>query len=200
MNGISWQDNEEKIRTTVELADHNRCVIVVISHKNSPIDFCKHRSAVIRLILDLQQQLCPNIDVAEYLTSRSYLRNWSSSEKVCPPSKSELLPIENVANSMLQRKLFIFTSSGIISDFRTKDALKYEPYYQLSPSSVCELMDSSKADEPVSQTLLRKIENICQFQVKQVTQRSSLRKKIDQMSIFVGKNPVVSCKYPIVKS
>ena len=193
-NGIYW-DNVELINTAVELIDHNRCVMVVMSHNNSrQVEFCKHRSAVIRLVLDLKQQLCPDVQAAEYLTSRRFhLRKWSSSEGVCLPLKIDLLPIENVAISMLQRKSFIFTSSdNIISEFRTKNALKSEPYYLLSPSSVCELMDSSKADEPVSQSLLDEVERICQ--IKQIIQpsHSRLRKIIDEMSIYVGKNPIVS--------
>ena len=189
-NGISW-DNEEGIRTTVELIDHNRCVMVALSHSSRPIEFCKHRSAVIKLVLDLQKQLCPNVQIDEYLTSRTFLRNWSATESACLPSKNDLLPIENAANSMLKRRDFILNSAGIISDFRTNDVFKSEPYYQLSPSSVCELMDSSKADEPVSQSLLREVEI---YQVKQLEQQShsSLRKVIDELSIFVGKNPIVS--------
>ena len=190
-NGISW-DNEEGIKTAVELIDHNQCVMVVMSHKSRPVVFCKHRSAVIRLILDLQQQLCPNIVTAEYLTSPSFLRKWSSTESACLPSKSDLLPIENVANSMLRRRPFILTSAGIISDFHTNEILKYEPYYQLSPSSVCELMDSSKADEPVPQSLLREVENICQVKQLEQPSHSFLRKEIDELSIFVGKNLIVS--------
>ena len=182
-------DNEEGIQTTVELIDHNRCVIVVMSHESTPVEFCKHRSLVIRLILDLQKQLCPNVEAAEYLTSRLYLRNWSATENMYLPCKNDLLPIENAASSMLYRRRFIFTSAGYISDFRTKHALKSEPYYQLSPSSVCELMDRSKADEPVSQTLLNEVEKICQ--VKQQSY-SYLRKVVDEMSIFTGKNPIVS--------
>ena len=187
-NGIFW-DNEEGIQTTVELIDHNRCVIVVMSHESTPVEFCKHRSSVIRLILDLQKQLCPNVEAAEYLTSRLYLRNWSATENMYLPCKNDLLPIENAASSMLYRRRFIFTSAGYISDFRTKHALKSEPYYQLSPSSVCELMDSSKADEPASQTLINEVEKICQ--VKQQSY-SYLRKVVDEMSIFTGKNPIVS--------
>ena len=188
-NGIYW-DNLEEINTAVEVIDHNRCVMVVMSHNNSrQVEFCKHRSAVIRLVLDLKQQLCPDVQTAEYLTSRLYL---TSSESVSVPLKSDLLPIENVAISMLQRKRFIFASSGILSDFRTKDALKFEPYYQLSPSSVCELMDGSKADELVSQSLLDEVERICQIKQLKQPSHAHLRKIVDEMSIYAGKNPIVS--------
>ena len=190
-NGVCW-DNEEGVRTAVELVDHKQCVMVVMSYKNRNVEYCKQRSEVIRLVLDLKQQLCSHLETAEYLTSCSFLRNWFSAESVCLPYKSDLLPIEYVANSMLHRRPFILASSDIISEFRTEDVLKSEPYYQLSPSSVCELMDSSKADEPVSQSLLHEVERICQ--VKQLIQpsHSHLRKIIDEMSIYAGKSPIVS--------
>ena len=61
--------------------------------------------------------------------------------------------IENVAKS-ITKLVIIFKPN--VADF--------EPYYQLSPSSVCELMDSSKADELVSQTLLHEVQTIlCQL-------------------------------------
>ena len=193
-NGISW-DNEEGIRTVVELVDHNCCVMVVMSssHESSPVEFCKHRSAVIRLILGLQHQLCPNVETNEYLTSLTFLKNWSTTEIAClVPHENDLLPIENAAISMRHRRSFIMSTAG--SDFHTKEVLMFEPYYQLKPSSVFELMDSSKTDEPVSETLFSEVKNICQMEQLEQKSHSCLRKIIDEMSIFTGKNPIVSEK------
>ena len=73
VNGIFW-DNAEGIRTVVELIDHN-CVVVLMSYRSNsrPVQCSKHRSAVIRLILDLQQEFCSNVETAEYLISCSLL-------------------------------------------------------------------------------------------------------------------------------
>ena len=78
-NGITWE-NDEGIRTVVELVDYKQCVVVAMSHKTDsrPVEYTKHRSAVIRLVLDLQQQLCPNVETTEYLISPSHLNNWSA--------------------------------------------------------------------------------------------------------------------------
>ena len=186
-NGIFW-DNEEGIRTVVELIDHNR-VVVLMSHRSSsrPVECSKHRSAVIRLILDLQQEFCSNVETAEYLISCSLL----PVNKVCP-SDNDLLPIKNVAKSMLLRTPYILNSAGISSDLSTEEILSFEPYYQLSPSSVCELMDSSKADELVSQSLLDEVKTRCQLPQLELQSYSCLRKCIDELSIFLGRNILVS--------
>ena len=68
-------------------------------------------------------------------------------------SDNDVFPIKNGAKSTLLHTPYILNSAGISSDLPTEEILSFEPYYQLSPSSVCELMNSSKADELVSQSL-----------------------------------------------
>ena len=192
-NGITWE-NDEGIRTVVELIDYKRCVVVAMSHKTDsrPVEYTKHRSAVIRLVLDLQQQLCPNVEISEYLISPSLLNNWSENWCACP-SDTDLFPIENVANSMLLHKPYIHSRASTTSNqFRTKEVLQFEPYHRLSPSSVCELLDSSKADDVISHTLLHEVKNRCQSYQLKLQNRSSLKKYIDEMSIFSARDPIVS--------
>ena len=192
INGIFW-DNEKGIRTVVELIDHNQCVVVVMSHKSGtrPVEYSKHRSAVIRLILDLHQQQCPNIDTAEYLISHSLLENWPI-DNVTTPSISDLYPIENVAYSMLCHEPYIVSCSSTCSDLLTEQILLLEPYYLLSSSSVCELLDSKKVDMIASQAVLHEVRIKCQSQHLKLQKLSMLKKVVDDMSIFAGRNPIVS--------
>ena len=195
-NGITW-DNEKGIRTLVELIDYNQRVVVAMSHKTDsrPVECSKHRSAVIRLVLDLKQQICPSVETDEYLVSPSLLNNWSEADWCASPSDNDLFPIENVAMSMFLHDEYILSLGCSASeDFATKDVLQFEPYYRLSPSSVCELMDSSKADEIVSHSLLREVKSRCQLtQIEfEIQTHSSLKKRIDQFSIFAGRDPIVS--------
>ena len=81
----------------------------------------KHRSAVIRLVLDLQQQLCPNVETAEYLISHSLLRNWPA-DGVCP-SENDLFPIKNVARSMVLHTPYILNCTGVSSDLSTEEII-----------------------------------------------------------------------------
>ena len=68
----------------------------------------------------------------------------------------------------------------------------HEPYHLLSPSSVCELMDSSKGDDMISQRVLRDVKIRCQLHWLEVQSHSSVKKHLDDMSIFAGRNPIVS--------
>lgn len=156
-----------------------------------PMEYSKHRSAVIRLILDLHQQQCPNIDTAEYLISHSLLGNWPI-DNVTTPSIGDLYPIENVAYSMFCHEPYIVSySSTISSDLCTEQVLLLEPYYLLSSSSVCELMDSRKVDKIASQAVLHEVRIVCQSQHLKL-QNSMLKKVVDDTSIFAGRNPIVS--------
>ena len=193
-NGITWE-NDEGIRTVVELIDYNRRVVVAMSHKTDSrqVEYTKHRSAVIRLVLDLQQQLCPNVETSEYLISPSLLNNWSVADWCACAFDTDLFPIENVAKSMLLHRPYIPSCAGITSkQFSTKEVLQFEPYHRLSPSSVCELLDSSKADEIVSYILLHEVKKRCQSNQLKLQNHSSLRKYIDKMSIFSTRDPIVS--------
>ena len=76
-------------------------------------------------------------------------------------------------------------------NFAHNTVLKLEPYYELSALIVCELMDSSNAEESVSDVVLNEAKETlrcCQFQQKSY---SSLRKSLDEFSIFAARNPMV---------
>ena len=192
-NGVSW-DNDEGIRTVVELIDQNQRVVVVMSHttKSKPLECSKHRSAVIRLIRDLKEDLFPQLDVSEYLiSSDDLLKNWPS-EDVCLPNKV-LCPMKNVANSMLLHYPWIRSLEGQL-ELDTEDTLLSESYYQLSPFSVCELLDENKANVQVPQNLLNEINMGLPLNLSQTEKHThlSLQKVIEEFSIFSGLNPIVS--------
>ena len=76
-NGILW-NNSNGIKTVVEVIQQNRWVVVTMYHKKDttckPVEYSKHRSAVIRLILELQKELAPDLDTFECLISPSLLQ------------------------------------------------------------------------------------------------------------------------------
>ena len=193
-NGICW-DIEEGITTVVELLDFNRRVVVLmsISEETRPMEYIKYRSSVIRLILDLQHELCPNMQTTQYLICQAIFRN-SPIEETYPPDNA-LFPLKNVAKSMFTDKPYIFSCANKFHKlFSTKRVLEHEPYYQLRISSVCQLLDSKNSDENVSQSLLDEVKIICQAQELELQTHSGLRKYINELSIFAGTNPIVSLK------
>ena len=189
INGISW-NNEDGIRTVVEVIQQSRWVVVTMYHNKDitrPVEYSKHRSAVIRLVLDLQKELAPDLDTFECLISPSLLQRWPLEQL----PESDLFAIKNVTNVVLLNKPVILSCDGS-NQLPIKDAVFFEPYHLLSPLSVCELMDSSKSDQLVSFALLDEVRGC--FKQPQLESQShlSLREQLDTMSIYTGRNPLVS--------
>ena len=189
INGISW-NNEDGIRTVVEVIQQNRWVVVTMYHNKDitrPVEYSKHRSAVIRLVLELQKELASDLDTFECLISPSLLQRWPL--EYLP--ESDLFAIKNVTNCVLLNKPVILSCDGS-NQLLTQEALFFEPYHLLNPSSVCELMDSRKSDQPVSSALLNEVRECCQQPQLESQSHLSLRKHLDNMSIFTGRNLLVS--------
>ena len=187
INGISW-NNEDGIRTVVEVIQQNRWVVVTMYHNKDitrPVEYSKHRSAVIRLVLELQKELAPNLATFECLISPSLLQQWPLEHLPV----SDLFAIKDVAKSVLLHKPVILSCKDGSNQLSTETALLFEPYHLLSSSSVCELMES---DQPVSSALLNEVRECCQQPQLESQSHLSLREHLDSMSIFTGRNPLVS--------
>ena len=198
MNGISW-DNKEGYRIVVELVDHKRCVMVVMSHmtRSRKVKLIKCRSKVIRLILDLQQEFCPHMETAEYLISPSKLQKWPEDD-VCFPDNGDLLSIVNTAESMLKKSPYILSLKGISEECNsTEQVLLDEPYNLLRTSTVCDLMDNSKKNKLISSpSVLREVNIACQLNQSDLSPicHLCLRECVDRLSIFAGRDPIVSAE------
>ena len=184
---LSWS-NEDGIRTVVEVIQQNRWVVVTMYHNKDitrPVEYSKHHSAVIRLVLELQKELAPNLDTFECLISPSLLQQWPLEHL----PESDLFTITDVAKSVLLHKPVILSCKDGSNQLSTETALLFEPYHLLSSSSVCELMES---DQPVSSALLNEVRECCQQPQLESQSHLSLREHLDSMSIFTGRNPLVS--------
>ena len=190
-NGITW-NNEDGIRTVVEVIQQSRWVVVTMYHNKDItrlVEYSKHRSAVIRLVLELQKELAPDLETLECLISPSLLQQ-------CPlksiPKTTNLYSIKAIARAVLLRKPVIRSCTNDSHQLSTEKALYFEPYHLLSPSSVCDLINSNKSDQPVSSALLNEVRECCQQPQLESQSHLSLRKHLDSMSIFTGRNPLVS--------
>ena len=136
-NGICWT-NDSGVSTIVEIVDLNRWVIVLVSEKTR--EAAQTCSSVIRMILDLQHQLCSAVTTCECLISPSLLDRYPFDAL----PDTDLFDLPTVARSMLlHRKLLLDRKEGK-NEFSTDEALSCEPYYLLQPSSVCQLFNQAK--------------------------------------------------------
>ena len=186
-NGISWK-SVSGVSTIVEIIDRNRWVIVLLSKQTrETAEIC---SSVIRMILDIQKELCKGIDVSECLISLSLLEQYPFD--VLPDT--DLFSIRDVARSMLSHHQLILDRKEGSNELLTKDALSFEPYFLMKTSSVLQLFDSSNADQPVPAPLFQEALMCCNHQHLQQKPKDykDLREYVDKQSIFAGRNPLVS--------
>ena len=188
-NGISWTDSDN-ITTLIELLDNNRWVLVAMScSKDRPMEHAKLRSSLISLVHCLHQEHCPKVEVCECLVSPDLIQRYPLDSL----PDSDLFCIEDIAVSILQRKPSVLSQDEFCTGPLPTLSLPLEPYHLLSPSSVCELFNTSNANQPVPATLLCEVQkHFClQLREKPLVYKE-LREHLDKLSLFAGKNPLVS--------
>ena len=185
-NGIYWKD-VSGVSTIVEIVDLNRWVIVLVSEKTR--EAAQVCSSVIRMILDLQHQLCSAVSTCECLISPSLLDHYPFDAL----PDTDLFTMRDVAKSMLLQYDLVLDRKERQNELVTKDALSCEPYYLLQPSSVCQLFNQSMASQPVPDPLLQEVLRYYQLPHQKLQDNSELKEWVNKHSIFAGRNPLVSC-------
>ena len=157
-NGIFWR-NYDNITTVIELLDNNRCVLVAMSCNDStPVEHAELRSSLIGLVRHLQQQYCPRLNVCEFLISPDLIQRYPLGKL----PDSDLFDIHHIARSMLLHKKVVPVNSYKDSSGRLPlTSLPFEPYHQLSSSSVCQLLNPDMADKSVPGPLLQEVRQLC---------------------------------------
>ena len=187
-NGIFWR-TMNNITTVIELLDKNRCVLVAMSYDDtSPVEHAELRSSLIGLVRHLQQQYCSRLNVCEFLISPDLIQRYPLDNL----PDSELFDMHHVARLMLLHKKGV-PSYKDGQGFLTVKELPFEPYHQLSSFSVCQLLNLDMTDQTaaVPGPLLQEVRELgCQL--KGSLNVSELREHLDKLSLFAGKNPLVS--------
>ena len=185
-NGISWE-SVSGVSTIVEIVDRNRWVIVLVSEKSR--EAAETCSSVIRMILDLQQQLCSVVSTCECLISPFLLDRYPFDAL----PDTDLFVMRDVARAMLLHQKFLLDRKEGRNKLSTVEALLCEPYYLLQPSSVCQLFKQSIASEPVPDLLFQEVLRHCHQPQQKPQDHKKLRECLNKLSIFAGRNPLVSC-------
>ena len=186
-NGIFWR-NSDDITTVIELFDNNRCVLVAMScDDTSPVEHAELRSSLIALVRYLQQQYCPRLNVCEFLISSDIIQRYPLDNL----PDSDLFDIHHIARFMLLHKKVVPSYKDSSGRLPLK-SLPFEPYHQLSSSSVCQLLNPVMADQPVPAPLLHEVRKLCRHSKVDSLVYKELREHLDRLSLFVGRNPLVS--------
>ena len=184
-NGIIW-NSVSGVSTIVEIVDRNRWVIVLVSEKSR--EAAETCSSVIRMILDLQQQLCSVVSTCECLVSPSLLDRYPFDAL----PDTDLFVLRDVARAMLLHHKVLLDRKEGKNKLPTDEALSCEPYYLWKPSSVCQLFNQSMSSQPVPDPLLQEVLRYCQQPQQKPRDNKELRECVNKHSIFAGRNPLVS--------
>ena len=187
-NGIHWS-TEDGIQAMVQVTEENRCISLSLStEKECSSKWLKLRSSLIDMILSKKEQFCPSVDFTEYLVSPS------QQDLLSHKTLSQLIVFEmkNVARCVLLRSRFVLDISQKEKIFPSS-LLLADPYLLLHPALVRQLFDREKANELVPSSLLREVSHhITDTSVLESTTYQSLQKVLNGLSIFAGRNPMVS--------
>ena len=182
-NGIYWE-NEVKIKFFVEVSEYNRCVTVLASNKEMT-ESHKVFNSVIKTILSLKNQLC-SCTSDEYMIAPNEVANAHTLEV----SQRTLYSMEDVAEGVLTKVDIKEPKNVHIEDIVGCT----DPFLQIAPLVIKALFDPSNAELPVQQDYLRHIEDMCgiSFLSSVECTYASIREHCSQLSIFAGRNPLVS--------
>ena len=183
-NGIFWRDDNNTC-TVIELLDNNRCVMVAMSY-TSTVEYAKLRGSLIALIRRLLHKHSPAPEVCEFLISPNLVRQYP----IDTFPDTDLFDMCDVARSILQRKPVVLSHGDGRGHLETQ-SLPFEPYHLLAPSYVSQLFIPNMADQPVPGPLLQEVKQLCR-QLKESLTVSELREHLDKLSLFTGRNPLVS--------
>ena len=187
-NGIYWKD-ENDIEVMVEVTEHNRCVTILVSH-SSLLKSYEIRTSLIKEVLSLKNKIC-SCEVQQF---------------VIPPGN-----INDVVDKE-QRHRIIYSlrkvALGVITKCRLDDANNIstkrvdvrsvvgekEPYLCIAPVVIQALFIDSNKDVLLPHHYIQHVEAACgeMMPLSSHCTHLSVRKRLNQFSIFTGRNPLVS--------
>ena len=185
-NGIFWRDDNNTC-TVIELLDNNRCVMVAMSY-TSTVEYAKLRGSLIALIRRLlHKQHSPALEVCEFLISPNLVHQYP----IDTIPDTDLFDMCDVARSILHRKPIVLSHGDGRGHLKTQ-SLPFEPYHLLAPSYVSQLFNPNMADQPVPGPLLQEVRQLCDLTKVKPQEFGELREHLDRLSLFAGRNPLVS--------
>ena len=217
-NGICWL-NRKGVETTVEVTEQSTVVSLTVSCLTGrEMECVKHRSQVIKCILETREELSPVVTMKESLIHPGSLTTPT------PLSSLQLYSLSELAEALVDDESVLVSQPGKTM-VEVEQLLHFEPYFCFSLEMLRVLFAEEHSEEivpetffdVVSKTAHTKVDHLKQlfsidsiklqrdqpgYQCKQVflvwkenTQTPTyraLRSALDKYSVFCGRNPLVS--------
>jgi hypothetical protein len=215
-NGIFW-GREFGMETLVEVIEE-KSVIVICRFQTANLEKClKHRSEVIHTVLECLNKFCPRVSMAEsFINASSPLRypfGLNSDNRFCTAHDLSQAIISNC-----ESPLVVLSGSG--KTVPAERFLSFEPYTEIEPLTLQKLWDENNENKIISDYFLLKFvrkassklywfANLFSDSAKLPSSKDDLyhellkwkdnkmtykqfRQKLDQYSVFAGRNVLVS--------
>ena len=187
-NGIYWKD-ENDIEVMVEVTEHNRCVTILVSESSSLKSY-EIRTSLIKEVLSLKNKIC-SCEVQQFVVPLGNVNDVVEKEQR-----------HRILYSLRKVALGVITKCPI-GDVNNKTAKRVdvrsivgekEPYLCIAPIVIEALFTESNNDVLLPNRYIRHIEEACKEMMPLSSHWThlSVRKRLDQFSIFTGRNPLVS--------
>ena len=215
-NGIFW-GREFGMETLVEVIE-DKSVVVICRFQTSNLEKClKHRSEVIRTVLECHNRFCPRVSVAEsFIDASSPLRypfDLHSGNRFCT-----VYDLSQAIVSNCESPSVVLSVSG--KTVPAEKFLSFEPYTEIEPLILQELWDKNNENKIISNFFLLKFvrkassklnwfaylfndsakvpsskddlyHELLKWKDNKMTYKR-FRQKLDQYSIFAERNVLVS--------
>ena len=187
-NGIFWS-TDDGIQAMVQVTEENRCISLSLStDKECSPRWLKLRSSLTELILSKKEKLCPTVEFTEYFISPSQLGLLSQNNL----SQLTVFEMKNVSRNVLLESKFVCDVDGK-ERIDPRLLLLADPYLVLRPTLVQQLFDPKKANEMVPSGSLEEVRHhFMDIPVPVNMTYRSLQKQLNNLSVFAGRNPMVS--------
>jgi hypothetical protein len=220
-NGVFW-GSVFGMQTLVEITSDNKSVIVLARFRKVNLLQCIHlRSAVISTILQCQEQFCPRVIVSEsFIDSSSPLQYPLKPADTLNNTCSLQDLTTAVVRADCRHPDVVFPFCTVPAEI----ILSFEPYLEMNLPTIHELCDEKNENKVIENNLfakfVQKATNELSHLIKAVSESSTsstggsqlyqdlwrwrdrcnkktykqLRQKVDQYSVFAGRNVLVSRK------
>ena len=193
-NGIHWT-TEDDIEAVVEFSEQHRRVSVIVSCDESNItEHVKLRSSLIAKILAILGEFCPQVELEEYVIPSCEVMQLLDHDL----AEMNVFPMRDVARSILRRKELVPSAADMKKKEPLSSLLSSDPYQLLHPRTVQLLFDKDKSSQLASESILRavggQVRGMGFLSLPAKPTHQDLQDQLNKLSIFAGRNPLVSAR------
>ena len=144
-NGISWTD-KCGAQVTVEVVDQRSVIVLTRCKQLEKLEMVQLRSAIIRRVLDIGNEICPKVSVQESVISPEDAVHYP-----LDPTKVAAASLINIARAVKECETLVVMKNN--QTLELESLLQFEPYAHLGKQVLHELFDKDNHREITDQFL-----------------------------------------------